>query len=90
VIDDGVATGATMRAALRALRRRQPKRLVLATPVAPADTLAGLRHETDEVVCLETPAPFGAIGAFYADFAQVGDEEVIGLLAAAREAPPQA
>ncbi len=80
VIDDGVATGATMRAALRALRNRHPKRLVLATPVAPTDTIAALGREADEVVCLETHDLFGAIGNFYADFGQVSDEEVIAAL----------
>jgi len=80
VIDDGVATGATMRAALRALRNRHPKRLVLATPVAPTDTIDALGREADEVVCLETHDLFGAIGNFYADFGQVSDEEVIAAL----------
>jgi len=81
VVDDGIATGATMRAALRAVRRGAPKRLVLAVPVAPAETVAALAGEVDDVVCLSTPDPFGAIGFFYRDFAQVGDDEVIELLA---------
>lgn len=80
VIDDGIATGATMRAALRAIRRREPSRLVLAVPVAPPETVELLRPEVDEVVCLATPSPFGAIGAFYADFRQVEDDEVRDLL----------
>lgn len=80
VVDDGIATGATMRAALRAVRRRRPARLVLAVPVAPPETIASLRSEVDEVVCLETPSPFFAIGNFYDDFRQVGDEEVRELL----------
>jgi predicted phosphoribosyltransferase/aminoglycoside phosphotransferase family enzyme len=81
VVDDGIATGATMRAALRAVRARRPERLVLAVPVAPPETVERLRPEVDEVVCLSTPSPFGAIGQFYADFRQVGDDEVRELLA---------
>ena len=90
VVDDGIATGATIRAGLQATRKRKPKTLVLAAPVAPPETLEELQHEADEVVCLESPRFFGAIGAFYADFSQVSDEEVIALLAeaAARSAPP--
>ncbi|ARN80542.1 phosphoribosyltransferase [Methylocystis bryophila] len=80
VVDDGVATGATTRAALRAVRARRPKKLVLATPVAPADTLASLEAEADETICLETPEDFGAIGYFYADFRQISDAEVISIL----------
>lgn len=80
VIDDGVATGATTRAALRATRMRNPKKLVLAVPVAPTDNLAALRHDADEVICLEDYEFFGAIGLYYADFNQVADEEVIELL----------
>jgi predicted phosphoribosyltransferase len=76
IIDDGVATGATIRAALRATRARSPARLVLAIPVAPTDTLAALRAEADEVVCLEDHAAFGAIGFYYADFRQLSDREV--------------
>jgi putative phosphoribosyl transferase len=83
VIDDGIATGATTRAALRAVRSREPKHLVLAVPVAPAETVEALRGEVDEVVCLATPSPFGAIGFFYDDFRQVGDDEVRDLLARA-------
>ena len=81
VIDDGIATGATMRAALHATRMRKPKKLVLAVPVAPTDTLALMRQEADEVVCLEDHASFGAIGYFYGDFHQVSDQEVIDILA---------
>jgi putative phosphoribosyl transferase len=84
VIDDGIATGATMRAALRAVRRRNPGRLVLAVPVAPPDTVESLRPEVDEIVCLSTPAFFGAIGAFYVDFGQLTDDEVRDLLARAK------
>jgi predicted phosphoribosyltransferase len=80
VVDDGIATGATMRAALKATRLRGPKRLVLATPVAPPRTIAELREEADEIVCLEQPESFHAIGAYYLDFRQVTDEEVARLL----------
>lgn len=80
VVDDGIATGATVRAALRAVRRREPSHLVLAVPVAPLETADSLRTEVDEVVCLATPFPFGAIGAFYADFRQVSDDDVRELL----------
>lgn len=81
VVDDGIATGATVRAALRALRRRGAARLVLAVPVAPADTLAALRAEVDAIVCLEQPLPFVAVGRHYADFTQVSDDEVRTALA---------
>jgi putative phosphoribosyl transferase len=80
VVDDGVATGATTRAALRAVRALHPKKLVLAVPVAPTDTLRSLRHEADETVCLETHRVFVAIGCYYADFHQIDDEEVISTL----------
>jgi putative phosphoribosyl transferase len=80
VIDDGIATGATMEAALRATRRADPRRLVLAVPVAPPDTLERLRPEVDEVVCLMVPDFLGAIGSFYRDFRQLDDDEVIALL----------
>ena len=81
VVDDGIATGATARAALKALRHRHPRKIVLAVPIAPADTLMALRSEVDQVVCLATPEPFHAVGQFYADFRQVDDREVIRLLA---------
>jgi predicted phosphoribosyltransferase len=80
VIDDGIATGATTRAALRATRMRKPKKLVLAVPVAPSETLAGLRSEVDDLICLEDHEFFGAIGYYYTDFRQVSDEEVIDIL----------
>jgi putative phosphoribosyl transferase len=83
VVDDGIATGTTVRAALLALRRRRPARLVLAVPVAPVDTLERLRVEVDDVVCLVQPQPFHAIGLHYADFRQVDDEEVRAALDAA-------
>lgn len=83
VVDDGIATGATMLAALRAVRRAGPRALVLAVPVAPPDTIARLRPETDRIVCLHTPRDFVAVGQFYEDFTQTSDEEVIAALAAA-------
>ncbi len=81
VIDDGIATGATTRAALRATRMREPKKLILAVPVAPTDTLAEMQGEADEVICLEDHEIFGAIGYFYDDFRQTSDEEIIDILA---------
>ena len=80
VIDDGIATGATMRAALRATRMRNPTKLVLAVPVAPSESIAEMREEADEVICLEDHEFFGAIGFYYRDFRQVSDEEVIEML----------
>lgn len=87
VIDDGVATGATTRAALRATRLRKPKKLVLAVPVAPTDSLEAMRKEADDVVCLEDHEMFGAIGYYYADFRQTSDQEVIDTLARFAPAP---
>jgi len=81
VVDDGIATGATTRAALQAIRMRKPSKLVLAIPVAPTDTLKKLRGEADDVICLEDYEEFGAIGFFYSDFRQVSDTEVIEILA---------
>ena len=81
VIDDGIATGATTRAALRAIRMRNPARLVLAVPVAPSEALPEMRQEADDVVCLEDHEGFGAIGFYYSDFRQVSDQEVIDALA---------
>jgi len=80
VIDDGIATGATTRAALQATRMRKPKKLVLAVPVAPTENLDALRNEADDVVCLEDHEFFDAIGTYYADFSQVPDETVIEIL----------
>ena len=84
VVDDGIATGATVRVALRAVRRAAPARLVLATPVAPASTIAALRPEVDEIVCPLIPEDFGALSLHYADFDQVSDDEVIRLIGQAR------
>jgi len=80
VIDDGVATGATTRAALRAIRMRQPNKLILAVPVGPTDTIEAMREEADEVLCLEIYEEFNAIGTFYGDFRQITDQEVIDIL----------
>lgn len=90
VVDDGVATGATMRAALRALRRRHPRRLVLAVPVGQTETIAELGADADIVECLEVHDVFGAIGNFYSDFQQLSDDEVISTLArfSRPEGPP--
>jgi putative phosphoribosyl transferase len=80
VVDDGVATGATLRAGLAAMRMLKPARLVAAVPVAPPDTLALLADEADEVVCLSSPVDFLAVGTAYRDFDQTGDAEVRALL----------
>jgi putative phosphoribosyl transferase len=80
LVDDGLATGATMRAAVAALRSQQPAQIVVAVPVAPAQTIMVLRREVDAVICLETPEPFMAIGQWYRDFTQVSDSEVKTLL----------
>jgi len=76
LVDDGVATGSTMRAAVRAIKRHQPAWLVIAIPVAAPDTVAELRREVDEVVCLHQPRNLRAVGAWYEDFRQVSTEEV--------------
>ena len=81
LVDDGIATGASVRAALKALRRKGPKALILAVPVAPLEAVDALAKEVDEVVCLWTPEPFFAIGLHYVDFHQIGDNEVVELLA---------
>ena len=84
VVDDGIATGGTVRAALKGLSHARPARLILAVPVAPQDTMEGLRGAADEVVCLMTPEPFYAVGEHYDDFHQTSDCEVITLLDEAR------
>ena len=82
LIDDGIATGYTIRAALEGLRRSGARRLIVAVPVAPEETVEWLQALADEVVALQMPAPFYAVGAWYEDFGQVEDEEVIALLKA--------
>jgi predicted phosphoribosyltransferase len=81
LVDDGIATGYTVQAALRSLRRQKPSRLVLAVPVAPPESLARLKPNADEVICLLIPEAFYAVGQFYQDFRQTTDEEVIAALA---------
>jgi putative phosphoribosyl transferase len=88
LVDDGLATGSTMRAAVAALRQQDPARIVVAVPVAAPSTCEELRREVDEVVCHETPEPFMAVGRFYDDFSQTTDEEVRELLAAAPTGEP--
>ncbi|HJV43541.1 erythromycin esterase family protein [Caulobacter sp.] len=85
VVDDGLATGATAKAALRALRRQGAARVILAIPVAPSDTLEAMRAEADDVVCLATPYPFLGVGRFYDDFHQLTDDETVVLLRQAWE-----
>jgi len=80
LVDDGIATGASTLAAITALRELKPARIVLAAPVAPASTCRRLRRKVDDLVCLDTPEDFFAIGQFYEDFSQVSDEEVTSLL----------
>lgn len=84
VVDDGIATGATTRAALEAIQDQGPKKLVLAVPVAPTTTLDELRAAADEIVCLQSHEPFYAIGLYYDDFHQVSDAEVLSVLAMVR------
>ena len=90
LVDDGIATGSSIRAAIRAIRQMNPARIVIATPVAPASTCDRLRSEVDELVCVETPEHFYGVGQFYEDFSQVSDEEVKELLgrAAGRSGAP--
>lgn len=84
LVDDGIATGGTVRAALLALRGALARWLILAVPVAPANTIAALGSETDDVLCLATPEPFRAVGLYYRDFTQTDDGEVVQLLAKAQ------
>jgi putative phosphoribosyl transferase len=87
LVDDGVATGSTLRAALSALRAQRPARLIAAVPVAPLSACEMLRREADEVVCLMTPRFFGSVGEWYSDFSQTSDDEVAYLLAQAQHGP---
>jgi putative phosphoribosyl transferase len=86
IVDDGIATGGTVRASLKAMRTAGARRLILAVPVAPADTIASLRSVADELLCLATPKPFHAVGLHYRDFDQTSDEEVVRLLTQAQHA----
>lgn len=81
VVDDGIATGVTMRASLKHIRAKSPSRMILAVPVSPADTLAELGAMVDDVICLQTPEPFYAVSAHYKNFAQVSDATVARSLA---------
>lgn len=85
LVDDGIATGSTMRAAIRAVQKHRPARLIVATPVASPDVVQSLARDVDEVVCLYQPRPMYAIGLWYEDFQQVPDEEVARILS--RSAP---
>ncbi|MBI2433293.1 MAG: phosphoribosyltransferase [Candidatus Hydrogenedentes bacterium] len=89
VVDDGIATGASVRAALRGLRRKPIGKLVLAVPVAPQSTVREMQSEVDDLVCVHAPLQFGAVGAFYKDFDQTTDEEVIELLEDAQRWAPE-
>lgn len=89
VVDDGLATGNTMRVALHAVRLRKPKLLVMAVPVAPASVRHAFGGEADRIVCLATPEPFHAVGLFYDDFSPTSDEEVMELMANAARMQPQ-
>lgn len=86
LVDDGLATGVTARAALRALRAQRPTRLVFAAPVCAADSIAAVERAADQVVCVHCPADFGSVGSFYTNFEQTSDDEVVRLLTAARSA----
>jgi len=85
LVDDGIATGASILAGVRALRQLQPARIVVAVPVAPASTCKALATQVDELICVAQPEPFGAVGRFYDDFRPVADDEVIELLARNRD-----
>ena len=84
VVDDGLATGSTMQAAVLAIRQQHPLHVVVAVPVGALDTCAALRQHADEVICAETPEPFRAVGLWYQDFPQATDDEVCALLEEAR------
>jgi predicted phosphoribosyltransferase len=88
LVDDGLATGATMQAAVKALRQQQPARIIVAVPTAAAETCEKLKTEADEVICAMTPQPFYGVGRWYDDFSQTTDEEVRDLLAAQRQREP--
>ena len=87
IVDDGLATGATMRAAIEALRQQQPARIVVAVPISSPETCRDLAVEVDEIICVETPQPFCSVGLWYEDFPQTTDEEVCALLKQAQTTP---
>ena len=82
IVDDGIATGATVKAAIRSVRAENAKKIILAIPVAPMDALAPLKKEIDQLICLHTPDPFYSVSQFYFDFPSVEDEEIISLIRA--------
>jgi predicted phosphoribosyltransferase len=88
LVDDGLATGASMLAAVAALKQQKPAAIVVAVPVAPPDTMQRLQQEADDVVCLATPEPFSAVGRWYREFPQTSDDEVESLLVSAWAMPP--
>jgi predicted phosphoribosyltransferase len=90
LVDDGLATGATMQAAIKALRQREPARIVVAVPIASPETCEELKTQVDDVICAITPDPFYAVGLWYADFSQTTDEEVRDLLGSAAREPVSA
>ena len=90
LMDDGLATGSTMRAAVEALRQQHPVRIVVAVPVAAPSTCEELSTEVDEIVCAQTPEPFYGVGYWYEDFSQTSDQEVHDLLAQAEQEKPVA
>jgi putative phosphoribosyl transferase len=89
IVDDGLATGATARAACQIARTREPRRVIVAVPVGPAETVAALSDVCDEVICVETPPGFYAVGQWYRDFSQVSDEDVARLLDSAANFPSE-
>src|SRR5438105_4200205 len=89
LVDDGLATGATMRAAVKALQQRGVAKIVVAVPVGPSDTCEELAHEADEAICLNTPPFFQAVGQYYEDFSQTGDDDVRALLTKATQENPE-
>jgi predicted phosphoribosyltransferase len=86
IVDDGIATGSSMVAAIRSVRARKPRKLIVAIGVAPAQSLARIQAEADEVVCLGTPADFYAVGQFFDDFSEVNDDMVVAALSRAARA----
>ncbi len=89
IVDDGIATGSTMLASLRALRKQQPAKLILAVPVSPPETLVRLKKECDQAIAVSTPEPFWSVGRFYAHFTQTDDAEVVRMLETGRVKGPE-
>jgi putative phosphoribosyl transferase len=80
IVDDGIATGNTILAAIKMMRKKKPRKIIVAVPVAPPETLKKLRNHVDDLICLHSPADFFGVGQFYIDFSEISDEEVSGLL----------